>query len=94
MTDTPPEVEERLRALLMKRSGLQRLQMCADMGASARVMLGARLRAEGLVPGSLAFRERVFLALYGGDFTDQERERWLERLRRRWAAADALQSPG
>lgn len=86
MNDTPPEVEERLRTLVMRRTGLERLRMCADMSASARAMLGARLEAEGWVPGSVDFSERVFLVVYGADFSPEERERWLTRLRRRRAS--------
>jgi len=85
MNGTPPEVEERLRVLMQRRTGLQRLQMCAEMVASARTMRAMGLEAEGLVPGTVAFRERVFLALYGQDFTPEERERWRGRLRARWA---------
>jgi hypothetical protein len=73
--------------LMMRRSGLERLRMSAEMSASARVMLSARLEAEGLVPGTVEFRERVFLTVYGDDFTPAAREKWLERLRRRWSAS-------
>ncbi len=76
MKDTPPEIEDRYRELLMQRSGVERLHMGADMFDTARELAIAGLRAEGVED----LRAALFLRFYGDEFEPQERARIVERL--------------
>ena len=77
MTDTPARVARIYRRMLMARPGAERFRMGLDLFAMAGQMMLAGLRAEG--PDRL--RERVFLRLYGNDFTPEERSRIVEGIR-------------
>jgi len=45
MNDTPPEMEERYRSMLLQRTGEERLIMGCAMRDTARAMVEASLRA-------------------------------------------------
>jgi hypothetical protein len=81
VNDTPEHVEQRYRALLMERSGEDRLLMGFKMFDTARAIVRASLGdAEG-VDSSMAMRVALFLRTYGADFTAEEREGIAARLR-------------
>lgn len=82
MNDTPPEVERRYRAMLLERSGPERVKMGASMLATARALMlaGVRGASPAISPGAL--RRALFLRLYGADFDDAERDRIAERIGR------------
>ncbi len=65
MNDTSPRAQELMRKLLMQRSGPERLLMGFDMHDSARALLEAGLRAEGLVEGTVEWRRRFLQRMYG-----------------------------
>jgi hypothetical protein len=75
--DTPPEVQEIYRSMLMARTGPDRLRMGCDLFSTAR----------GLVASSLAekrpeaIREDLFLRFYASDFTPSETTRILSCIR-------------
>lgn len=74
MTDTPPDVEALYHAMLMSRSGSDRVRMAAEMYDAAVAVIESSLDA------SLDPRERRkarFLRLYSGDFTPAEIKRIL-----------------
>jgi len=75
--DTPPEVEARQRALLMQRSGAERVEMGFGMLQCAREIAAAGLRAQGVDD----LRVGLFLRFYGHEFSPEERERIVDRLR-------------
>jgi len=77
MTDTSSEVARIYRRMVMARPGAERFRMGLDLFAMAGQMMLAGLREEG----SHRLRERVFLRLYGRDFTPAERERIVEGIR-------------
>lgn len=62
MNDTPPEVENLMREMLMARSGEERLLMGAAMFDAAREMVIASL-PENLPPEE--FKRRLFVRIYG-----------------------------
>lgn len=62
MNDTPPEVENLMREMLMTRSGEERLLMGAAMFDAARDMVIASL-AEDLPPEE--FKRQLFKRIYG-----------------------------
>lgn len=62
MTDTPPEIEKKMREMLMARSGGERVVMGALMFDAARAMVIASL------PRNLSkdeFKQRLFERIYG-----------------------------
>ena len=81
MNDTTPDVAARYRALLMARSGSDRLRMACEMFDCAREMMIAGIRAEQPDITDAELRVAVFLRTYGGDFTTEERERIVTRVR-------------
>lgn len=62
MNDTPPEVEEMMRAMMMNRSGEERFVMGALMFDAARELVIASL-PRNLPPPE--FRRRLFRRIYG-----------------------------
>ena len=83
MNDTSAEVETIFLAMMMARSGAERLAMGAGLFDTARMLLEASLVAEGLDPRSGEFKARVFLRTYGSDFDATTRDRIAARLRAR-----------
>lgn len=82
MTDTPPEVMARYRAMLLARSPEDRLKMGCSMDATARALVRASVLAQDPHVSPPALRCALFLRFYGGEFEAPERERilaWLWR---------------
>ena len=78
MNDTTPEMQELHRRLLMERSGEERVRMCFSMNQSARAIVWSTL------PEDLSATERrvrFFLRLYGNDFSEEEKENIIARIR-------------
>jgi hypothetical protein len=73
--DTSPAIERKLRAMLMKRSGEERLKMGCSMHATARVLAVASLLQKH--PGSrpAEIKRLLFLHFYGAEFEPDQRER-------------------
>lgn len=80
MRDTPPEVDTKYRALLLERSGEERLKMAGSMYATARALVVASVLEKDPLASPSALRREVFLRFYGDDFDAKTRERILARL--------------
>lgn len=77
VNDTPAHIEARVREMMMRRSGAER--MGASMFDTARQMVLASL------PPDLPEREKkvqLFLRIYGDDFDEEKRQAIVEHLRR------------
>lgn len=82
MTDTPPAVEERYRAMLMALPAERRLRMGASMNATARALVRASVLARRPEASETEMRQAIFLRFYADDFSPAEREKilaWLAR---------------
>jgi hypothetical protein len=88
MTDTSRAVERRYREMLLQRSGAERVKMGGSMLATARALIVASIRAKEPAASPAALRRALFLRLYGGDFSPEERERIAAWLGRREAASE------
>ncbi|MGD0949641.1 MAG: hypothetical protein ABSA52_19710 [Candidatus Binatia bacterium] len=80
MTDTPPEVAELYRDLLMRRSGSERLEMGCRMFDTARTLMRASLGDPLGADRSRDMMARLFLRTYAADFDPATRDRiaaWL-----------------
>lgn len=81
MRDTPPEVEERFRAMLLARSGEDRLKMGCSMHMFAQQIVRASVLAKTPQTTLADLRREMFLRFYSGDFDEQTRERILAALK-------------
>lgn len=82
MTDTPPEVMQRYRAMLLARSPEERLKMGCSMSATARALVRASVLAQDPHASPAALRRALFLRFYGHEYEPAEGERilaWLGR---------------
>ena len=80
MNDTPPEIEEKMRELIRKKTPEERLRMgCAMYDFSKRLVSRAILEGRPeLTPAEL--RREIFLRFYGNNFDSAAREKILARL--------------
>ena len=67
MTDTPPEIEEKVREMMMARSGAERLIMGASMFDAARAIVLASLPKD--LPKD-ELKRRLFERIYGAPMVD------------------------
>ena len=74
MTDTPPEVMQRYRAMLLARSPADRLKMACSMSATARALVRASVLAQDPHTSPAALRRALFLRFYGHEFDAWYRE--------------------
>ena len=77
MNDTPPHVEERYRAMLMQRTGAERLIMGCAMRDTARAFVEASLREQNPQATEATIRKGLFLRFYGHEFDAPSRARIL-----------------
>ncbi|MDH5195182.1 MAG: hypothetical protein OEW32_15965 [Nitrospira sp.] len=82
MTDTPPEIDERYRAMLMKRTGEARLKMGCAMRDTARAFVEASLREQDPQATMATIRKGLFLRFYGHEFDAPTRDKILTTIER------------
>lgn len=68
MNDTPPGIDARYRAMLLARSGEERLKMGCAMRDTARALVEASIRAHDPHATPEAIRKGIFLRFYGHEF--------------------------
>jgi hypothetical protein len=81
MKDTSPEVERRFRAMLLARSGEERLKMGCSMHTFAQQIVRAAVMAQTPQASPADLRRAMFLRFYGSDFDERTRERILSALK-------------
>ena len=81
MNDTSPEMEKRYRAMLMERSGEERLAMGSSMFDAARAVVRSSILNEspGLTEGEL--KEKIFLRFYGLDLSETQKRKIIASLK-------------
>jgi hypothetical protein len=77
MSDTPPEIDERYRAMLMQRTGEERLIMGCAMRDTARALVEAYLRERDPEATDVTIRKGLFLRFYGHEFDAESRTKIL-----------------
>jgi hypothetical protein len=80
MRDTSAAMEARYEAMLMARSGAERLKMGDSMYATARALVVASILERDPSASPAALRQAVFTRFYGHEFDAATRERILARL--------------
>ena len=78
MKDTSPRMERKFRAMVMKRSGEERLKMGCSMHATSQALVKASISKKD----PIALKQAIFLRFYGEDFEPKERKRILLALRK------------
>lgn len=77
MNDTSSEMDQRYRALLMQRTGEERLIMGCAMRDTARAFVEASLRAQDPQATVESIRKGLFLRFYGHEFDAESRAKIL-----------------
>jgi hypothetical protein len=77
MKDTPPEMDARYRAMLMQRSGEERLKMGCAMRDTARALVEASIREQDSQATPETVRKSLFLRFYGHEFDAEARAKIL-----------------
>lgn len=80
LADTPPEVQRQFVALLMQKSGQERLNMGFEMFDLARRLVIAGIQTAYPNCDERTLRTQIFLRFYGQDFSPQQREKILARI--------------
>lgn len=82
MNDTPYDVDERYRAMLMQRTGEERLIMGCAMHDTARAFVEASLREQDPQATAASIRKGLFLRFYGHEFDKPMRDKILAAIER------------
>ena len=77
MNDTSPEMEERYRAMIMERSGEERLKMGCSMFDTAKALMRAGILGLNSHASPAEIRRELFMQLYGHEFDADSRTRIL-----------------
>ena len=77
MKDTAPEMDARYRAMLMQRSGEERLTMGCAMRETARALVEASILEQDPQATPEAVRKGLFLRFYGHEFDAESRTKIL-----------------
>jgi len=81
MNDTDPEVERKFVAMLLERSGEERLKMGCSMHATAQALVRASVLEKDPLASPVTLRRALFLRFYGHEFDAEEREKILLALK-------------
>ncbi|HTN43345.1 MAG TPA: hypothetical protein VMN77_06060 [Nitrospiria bacterium] len=80
MRDTPPEVEARFNAMIMEKSGQDRLKMGFSMFDLARRQVLASILTNHPNADQREIRREIFLRFYGQDFSPKEQKKILAQI--------------
>jgi len=81
MKDTSSEFDRQYRAMLLARSGEERLKMGCSMHEFAQQLVRASVMAQTPQSTAADLRRAMFLRFYAGDFDEPTRERILSALK-------------
>jgi hypothetical protein len=77
MNDTTPKIEQRFLAMLLQRSGEERLKMGCSMHATAQALVKASVLQKDPQASPATLRRALFLRFYGHEFAAGTREKIL-----------------
>lgn len=78
--DILTDIEERYRAMLMRRTGEERLIMGCALRDTARAFVEASLRDQDPQATTATIRKGLFLRFYGHEFDEPTRRKILARI--------------
>ena len=77
MNDTSPDMESRYRAMIMERSGEERLKMGCSMFDAAKALMQAGILDQNPHTSPAEIRRYLFMQLYGHEFDADSRRKIL-----------------
>ena len=77
MNDTDPEIEQKFLAMLLDRSGEDRLKMGCSMHSTAQAVVRASVLEKDPLASPAALRRAHFLRFYSNEFDVETQERIL-----------------
>jgi hypothetical protein len=80
MSDTPARIEERYKEMLLSRTSSERLKMASKMYDSGRKLVISGIQNGRQQLNAPQLRRRLFLRMYGNDFTASEREKIINKI--------------
>jgi hypothetical protein len=80
MDDTQAKIKQRYGEMILSKSPLERLKMASRMHDSARKLAISGILKERPHLEVSRLRARLFLRMYGNDFTATERERIIKKI--------------
>ncbi len=80
MDDTSPEMAEKIREMIRKKTPLERLEMGCSMYATSKQLIIRAILEENPGISEKGLRQQFFLKFYGNDFNEEEREKILQYL--------------
>lgn len=81
MNDTPPDIDAAFTAMFAERSGSERVRMMSEMFDMARKLMVADIKAHEPDISDVELRVRIFERTYWGDFSRDEHNRIVEKIR-------------
>lgn len=81
MNDTSPEMEKRYYAMLMERSGEERLKMGCSMYDAAKEIVKSFILNESPGLTERELKEKIFLRFYGLDLSEAQKRKIVAGLR-------------
>ncbi len=83
MKDTSDALESKYRAMLLERSGEERLKMGCSMHATAQALVRASILHTDPTASPAALRKALFLRFYGQEFGVSTRKKILRALEKK-----------
>ena len=80
MDDTLAKIEQRYQEMLLTKSPLERLKMASRMYDSGRKLVMSGILKEKQHLDTSRLRAKLFLRMYGNDFTANEREKIIKKI--------------
>ncbi|OGW42235.1 MAG: hypothetical protein A2132_07035 [Nitrospirae bacterium RBG_16_43_11] len=80
MNDTDVKTQNLFNAMIMSKSGQERLAMGFSMFNMARKQVIASIRQDNPYADAMEIKRDIFLRFYGHDFSPEEQKKILKRL--------------
>jgi hypothetical protein len=78
--DTSPDVTARLARMMALKTPEERLLMASSMFDAAKILMEAGIRHENESVSEAQLRAKLFIRMYGGDFSKSEIEKIMKRM--------------
>lgn len=80
MSDTPTQIRQRYKEMLMSRTPLERLRMVSRMYDTGRKLVISGIQNGRQKLNASQLRGQIFLRMYGSDFTVADRKRIINKI--------------
>lgn len=80
MRDTSPEMDQKMREMISKKTPAERVKMGCSMHDMSKILVGLGIRSRNPNISPVEFRKELFLSFYGNDFDAVQKEKILKHL--------------